>query len=103
MAYNSEAMRTPGAEEQEQSAKAKRPETETAVEYFARYEKSPGSERDMQENKLDYWLSEEEEENQQLKRHKGRSQLKKLPYVVQDAKAPKLRPAEGSVTRKPPT
>lgn len=71
------------------------PQTDPAAEYFERYEKKRGGEESIEESNMEYWLSEEEEEGHQLKRRKWKSRVKREPYVVQDAKAPKLRPAEG--------
>jgi hypothetical protein len=70
-------------------------ETGVSLEYFDRYERSRGYES-MGASNVDYWLSEDEEEDsQQLKRQTRKSRNKREPYVVQEAKAPKLRPAEG--------
>ncbi len=71
-------------------------ETDTTTEYFERYERRKGNGEGAKDINTDYWLSEdEEEESHQLKAQKWKSRVKKEPYVVQDAKAPKLRPAEG--------
>lgn len=77
---------------------AKKPKTDAAADYFERYERRQGGERHTEDNSLDYWLSdEEEEEDHQLRRRKWRSRVRKVPYVVEEAKGPKLRPAEGTV------
>jgi hypothetical protein len=70
-------------------------ETGASPDYFDRYERSRG-EACIEASNVDYWLSEaEEEDSHQLKRQNRKTRSKREPYVVQEAKAPKLRPAEG--------
>jgi hypothetical protein len=68
---------------------------DATAEYFKRYERKPKGEGGTEQEDLGYWLSEDEEEkNHQLQRQRGEARLRE-PYVVRDAKSPKLRPAEG--------
>lgn len=85
-------------EESLEPTTAKLLKTDTIAEYSARYERRPAGEEIYKDISLDYWLSEEEDEDatHQLKRPKWKSQVRKETYVVQNAKGPKLRPAEGS-------
>jgi hypothetical protein len=94
MEHKDEAILTVDREEA-RLGKEKMAEAGAATEYFDRYERSRGGEN-MGASDVDYWLSEnEEEDSHQLKRRKWKSRSKRVPHVVQDAKAPKLRPAEG--------
>jgi hypothetical protein len=82
--------------EEAQQVKAKIAGIDAVAEYFKRYERRREGEEEAVEGKMDYWLSEEEQGGgNQPKRRKWKSRSKKEPYMVQDAKAPKLRPAEG--------
>jgi hypothetical protein len=82
--------------EEAQQVNAKIAGIDAVTEYFERYERRREGEEEAVEGKMDYWLSEEEQEGgNQLKLRKWKSRSKKEPYVVQHAKAPKLRPAEG--------
>ena len=104
MADNEESTETLGPGEKARPVKTKKPETDAATDYFERYEKRQGSEKHTEENSLEYWLSdEEEEEDHQLKRRKWRSRRMIVPFVVEEATGPKLRPAEGNLIRKPST
>jgi hypothetical protein len=94
MEHGEEASTIPNREGEAQSAKRDKAETDTVLEYFERYEKNRKSDENT-EQKLEYWLSEEEEESHQLRRRTRKSRQKKEPYVARDAKGPKLRPAEG--------
>ena len=98
MVHRDEAFGASGREEQEQSVKAKASGTH-AAEYFERFERRLVDKIDLEETSMDYWLSEEDEESNQLKRRKWKSKPQKEPYVVQGAKGPKLRPAEGTFLR----
>jgi hypothetical protein len=94
MEHKEQAIRAFQREEQGQVVDAKT-SSKPAAEYFERFERRRDDKEDTEEISMDYWLSEEEE-SQQRKRRKWKSRLPKEPYVVQDAKGPKLRPAEGS-------
>jgi hypothetical protein len=99
MEHKEEAIQASARGEEAQQVKAKIAGTNAVAEYFERYERRREGEEEAAEGKMDYWLSEEEEDGRnQLKRRKWKSRSKKGPYVVQDAKAPKLRPAEGILT-----
>jgi hypothetical protein len=97
MELKEEEIRTPRLEVGAHTAKPKTMGHPAAAEYFERYEKSRGEEEQEGDSSMDYWLSEEEEEERhQLKRQKWKSRHQQAPYVVQNAKGPKLRPAEGN-------
>jgi len=94
MEHEEGAVSTLGGEELELGTAKDMAETAALPEYFDRYERSRG-EACMGASNVDYWLSEtEEEDSHQLKRQNRKSR-KRGPYVVQEAKAPKLRPAQG--------
>ena len=96
MQHHKEAVEAPGEGDESQPQKTELAETDTAAEYFERYERRRDNGENTKDGNTDYWLSEdEEEESHQLGAQKRKSRAKKEPYVVQDAKAPKLRPAEG--------
>ena len=97
MKHKEEAMTTVDQEERTQSMNANRP----GAEYFQRYERGRGVKESAEDSNMDYWLSEEEDQIHQLKRQTGRSRIRKQLHVVQDAKAPKLRPATGNMTSRP--
>ncbi len=97
MEHTAEPTRTLCQGEEVDAAKATRAETKTVADYFERYERRHEGKEGTEESNMDYWLSEEEEEeSHQLRRQKWKSRAKREPYVVRDAKGPKLRPAEGS-------
>lgn len=101
MEQKEEAIRTRDQGEEAQSVNAERPGTDKLGEYFERYEKRNRGKESVEESGTEYWLSdEEEEENHQFRRRKWISHVKKEPHVVHSAKAPKLRPAEGTLTCK---
>lgn len=96
MQHLKEALEAPGERDESQTQKTELAETDTAAEYFERYEKRRCNGESTKDSNMDYWLSEdEEEESHHLRAQKRKSRAKKEPYVVQEAKAPKLRPAEG--------
>ncbi|KAF7506898.1 hypothetical protein GJ744_011139 [Endocarpon pusillum] len=100
MQHHKEAVKAPGEGDESQTMKTELAETDTAAEYFERYERRRGNEESTKDSNMDYWLSEdEEEESHQLRAQKRKSRAKKEPCVVQDAKAPKLRPAEDVLKR----
>ena len=74
------------------------PMTTAAQDYFERYERTrgPGDPEERAGSSPEYWLSEEEEESHQLQRQKGKRRKRHGPAVAQEAKGPKLRPAEGT-------
>lgn len=96
MQHHKEAVEAPGERDESQTQKPELAETDTAAAYFERYERQRGNGESTKDSNMDYWLSEdEEEESHQLRAQKRKSRAKKELYVVQDARAPKLRPAEG--------
>lgn len=96
MEHPRSAVQRQAGEETLEATKATTPRIDTIGEYSARYERGLGGKEGYEDGNLNYWLSEEEEETHQLKRRKWKSRLRKGTYVVQDARGPKLRPAEGS-------
>lgn len=96
MQHHEESIGPSGEGDAPQPQKIELAEAGAAAEYFERYERRRSNEESTKDSNMDYWLSEdEEEESHQLKAQKWKSRVRKEPYMVQNAKAPKLRPAEG--------